>query len=340
VLAASAAGAAPWRLSIGVQFPITGIDGGEGDRMREAADVAAQDLRSKDLAVHLVGAAGAQAVQNPHQDEGSDNQADVAAGPAQIRALASQDIHVIVGPLRSNVAVAESTALARARSVAITGTAGEPSEPDSRVFKLGPSDRQLAAAARKFMLQKFGPRICVLSDGTRKARREAAAFLAQTPASPRALLSNPRAIARCAQGADGVYLTALAAPPVFCSAQTARRAGTARLLAAMSLRSFDPLAFAGAGALWRARPVSIPRTPAADAVNNRYHARAFVRADDDALRTYAAVQVAAQAFRREQGGYDPSRVMRATAFHTLIGTVRFERNGDRVDPPIQVARIN
>lgn len=302
--------------------------------MRDAARIAAGDI-----GVQLAAAAGAQAVQNPHQDEGSDNDADVAAGPAQIRALTAQRIHIVVGPLRSNVAIAEEDELARDRSAAITGTAGAPSEPSSRVFKLAPSERQLAAAARMFMRGRFGPRICVLSDGTRKARREAAALSAQIPEAPQALLSNPRAISNCVRNADGVYLTALAALPVFCNAQTARRAGAAKLLAALALRSFDPSAFVRAGALWRVLPAPIPRTAAIGSVDRRYHARAFVRADDDALRTYAAVQVAAQA-ARAAGGMDPARTLRTTAFRTVIGTIRFDRDGDRVKPPIYAARIN
>lgn len=308
--------------------------------MQGAAELAAADLRTEGIDVALVSASGAHPVQNPHQDEGSDNDGDVAAGPEQIRALRERGIRIVVGPLRSNVALADEAALAASAAIAITGTAGAPSETGSHVYKVGPSERQLAAAMRAFMLRRFGPRICVLDDGTRKARREAGVLLRESPRARQATLGDDRAIAACVRAADGVYATALAARPISLSARTANRAGAARLLNALALRSFDPSAFTASGGLWRAESAPIARTPGLDALSLRYHKTAFVRADDDALRTYAAVQIAVAAARLAAGGTPLDRAMRGPVFRTVAGTVRFNDRGERAQPRIEVRRID
>jgi hypothetical protein len=161
--------------------------------MRDAVRVALGDARSRGVDVSLSAARGAAPVQNPHQDEGSDNDADVAAAP-------------------------------------IRGT---------RVFKLAPSDGQLAAAAYAWMRRHWGPRACVIDDGTSKARSEGAAFLAFDSSAKHATLGR-HALDDCVEHADAVYATALEADPIFCSARTARRAGPRALVRAMGLRSFDP----------------------------------------------------------------------------------------------------
>lgn len=303
--------------------------------MRDAVTLSLDDARARAISVTLVTARGATAVQNPHQDEGSDNDDDVAAAPNEIRTLAAQGIHVVVGPLRSNVARAEESALARARSVVISGTATGPNDLGTRVFKLAPSDRQLAETAFAWMRARYGGRVCVLEDGTAKARQQADAFLSIDGSARRAALGGR--VAECAQNADAVYATALAAHPLFCSARTARRAGLTALVQAMALRGFDPTSFARAGALWRAQAAPIARTRAAAAVAARYHARAFVAATDSALRFYAATQIAVAAGR---GPGDPKALLSARAFATILGTVRFSDRGEIRAPAIVVRRVN
>ena len=300
--------------------------------MRDAISVALGDARSRGAGVSLSAARGAAPVQNPHQDEGSDNDADVAAAPAEIRHLAARGIHVIVGPLRSNVARAEAGALAAENSVALSGTAREPSDTGTRVFKLAPSDGQLAASAYAWMRRRWGPRACVIDDGTSKARAEGAAFLAVDSSAKHATLGR-RAVDDCVEHADAVYATALEADPIFCSARTARRAGPGTLVGAMGLRSFDPTAFSKAGRLWRAEPAAIVRTAAIRALARRYHARAFVAATDAALRFYAATQIAVDVARV---GGNPAAFLRRDRFVTVIGTIRFNSRGEVRDPPIVV----
>ena len=318
-----------------MEFPASGIDGGEGLRMQDAALTAIDDLHRTGTDVRIVYLAGASPVQNPHQDEGSDNDADVAAGSAEVAALAAKGVHVVVGPLRSNVGRAEEPALARAHSVAISGPATGPSDIGSRVFKLAPSDRQLAGAALAWMRARYGGRVCVLDDGTAKAREQAEAFLSIDSSARHATLGGR--VAECALRADAVYATALAADPVFCSARTARRAGVSALVQAMALRGFDPAAFAGAGSLWRAQPAPIARTAAVAAVAARYHARAFVAATDSALRFYAATQIAVAAARLAG---DPRPVLSSRPFATILGTVRFSDRGEIRAPAIVVRRVN
>ena len=317
--------------SLALQFPLTGDDGGRGVRMRDAALVAIDDLRGRGENIQLVPVAGSEAVENPHQDEGTDNENDVAAGPVQVTQAFGGGARIIIGPLRSNVAVAELGALREARSVAISGTAEAPSEPNSRVFKLAPSERQLAAAAYASMRRQFGARICALDDGTADGVRRIAAL--------RAAGSISRGLS-CIGHADAVYFATNARQPVFCAAATARRAGPQTLLIEVSHRAFDPGEFAGAGRLFRAEPASISRNGELDAISERYHARAFVAADDAALRTYAAVQVAAAVSGDLPPDGDPAPLLRSRVFDTVVGPVRFGNNGDLEAPAIVIHRLN
>lgn len=304
--------------------------------MRDAVALSIDDARARGIPVVLVTARGARAVQNPHQDEGSDNDADVAVAAAEIRNLAARGVHVIVGPLRSNVARADAGTLAAARSAAISGDARGPSDAETRVFKLSPSDRQLAAAANAWIRAHWGNRVCVLDDGTLKARHEAAAFSAIDPRARRANRT-PGSIDRCLRGADAVYATALEADPLFCTAATARLSPAAALVQAMSLRSFDPGAFARAGKLWRAEPAPLARSAAIDAAAARYHARAFVAATDSALRFYAATQIAIAA---AQAAVDPRTILSERPFATILGTVRFSTRGEIRAPAIVIRPLN
>jgi ABC-type branched-subunit amino acid transport system substrate-binding protein len=304
--------------------------------MRDAVRVALSDARSRGVDVSLLAARGAVPVQNPHQDEGSDNDADVAAAPAEIRNLAARGIHVVVGPLRSNVARADAAALVTSNSVAISGTAREPSDTGTRVFKVAPSDRQLAMAAYAWMRRRWGPRACVIDDGTLKARSEAAAFLAIDSSAARAT-SGRHAIDGCMQHADAIYATALEADPIFCSARTARRAGAGALVQAMGLRSFDPAKFSKAGRLWRAEPAAIVRTAATQAPAQRYHARTFVAATDAALRFYAATQIAVNVAR---AGGDPAAILHQKRFVTILGAIGFNARGEVRAPPIVIRSID
>lgn len=305
-------------------------------RMRDAVALSLDDARADGIAANLVTPQGATAVQNPHQDEGSDNDADVAVAPQEIANLATRGVHVVVGPLRSNVARVDEAALATARSVAISGAAREPSDAGTRVFKLSPSDRQLAEAAYAWMRRHWGSRVCVLDDGTSKARNEAAAFVAIDPRAHRATLGRG-GIDRCIRGTDAVYAAALEADPVFFTSETARRAPAAALVQAMSLRSFDPAAFAKAGKLWRAEPARIRRSIRIDSFADRYHSRTFVAASDSALRFYAATQIALTAAGT---GGDPQTILRSRRFATILGTVSFTSRGEIRAPAIVVQPAN
>lgn len=323
--------------AIGLVLPVSGIDGGEGIRMRDAVIVAARDAH-----VEIRALAGAEAVRNPHQDEGSDNEADVAAIPATIAAAAHDGVRIVIGPLRSNVAVAADPALRRWNVVTLSGSAREPSVTGALVFKLSPSDAQLAAAAYGTIRRRFGPRVCVVDDGTSVARLQTAAFIAVDPSAHHLSVgpsTPPQAAGPCLRGANALFAAGLSAAPVFCKASTARRAGVVHLVNELSLRRFDPAAFASAGALLRAQPAPIARTETIQAVSRRYHARAFVAADDEALRYYAAVQIAAQA-ERIANGRTLEAVLRSTTFPTGIGPVRFDAGGEIVEPKIVIVTLN
>jgi ABC-type branched-subunit amino acid transport system substrate-binding protein len=318
-------------MSLALNLPVTGDDGGTGLRLREAVTLAVDDLRAQGVNVSVISPHGAEAVENAHQDEGTDNSMDVAAAPSIARAAARENAHVVIGPLRTNVAVAEAPTLRRLHEVAISGTAGGPSEPSSPVFRLAPSEQRLALTAYRAMRRSFGSRICVLNDGSDDGRRRAAIISAL-----------PGVIVRgnCVAQADAVYFSTTSREPVFCSARTATRAGPHRLLVEVSHRGFDPTDFIRAGPLFRAEATPLARTPAMLAVAQRYHARAFVLPDDAALRTYAAVQIGVQAIRRAGSTQKLAAVLRTQTFSTILGPMRFAADGDPVSGAVRVVRLN
>ncbi len=299
-------------------------------RLRDAVTLAIDDLRAQGVDVNVVSPHGAEAVENAHQDEGTDNSADVAAGPRIARAAARGGVRVLIGPLRTNVAVAQAPALRRLHEVAISGTAGGPSSPGSPVFRLAPSELQLANVAYHTMRRSFGPRICVLDDGSDDGRRRAAIMGALSGVT----------LGSCIARADAVYFATTSREPVFCSARTAMRAHPRRLLVEVSHRGFDPAEFTGAGALFRTEAAAIRRTPAVIAVAQRYHARAFVLPDDAALRTYAAAQIGVEALRLAPNPTGLAEVLRTHTFSTILGPVRFTENGDPVSAAVTVTRLN
>lgn len=144
----------------------------------------------------------------------------------------------------------------------------------------------------------------------------------------------------CVTHADAVYFATTSREPVFCAARTALRADPHTLLVQISHRGFDPTAFASAGALFRAEPAPLARTPAMIAVSQRYHARTYVLPDDAALRTYAAVQIAVEALSRASDPAGVALVLRTQSFPTILGPVRFTKNGDPVSAATRVVRLN
>lgn len=318
-------------LSLALNLPVTGDDGAAGLRLRDAVTLAVDDLRTSGVNIKLATPAGAGAVENAHQDEGTDNSVDVEAAPAIARAAARSNTRILIGPLRSNVAVAQAPTLRALHEVAISGTAGGPSDPQSPVFRLTPSEHQLAQLAYRTMRRSFGPRICVLDDASDDGERRARIMTA-FPGVTRG---------ECVRSADAVYFATTSREPVFCSRRTALRANPHTLLIEVSHRGFDPTAFADAGQLFRATASPITRTPAILAVAERYHARELEFASDDALRTYAAVQVAAQVLKRAGGGRsDLTAILRTQSFSTALGPVRFTKDGDPAAPAMRVVRVN
>ncbi len=317
-------------LSLALNLPVAGDDGAAGLRLRDAVTLAVDDFRAQGVDVNVISPHGAEAVENAHQDEGTDNSVDVVAAPAIARAAARANVRVLIGPLRTNVAVAQAAALRQSGEVAISGTAGGPSTPGSPVFRLTPSEHQLADVAYRTMRQSFGPRICVINDSSDDGRRRAAIM----GALPGVRLGG------CVAHADAVYFATTSREPVFCASRTAVRADPNRLLVQISHRGFDPAEFKSAGPLFRAEPAPIARTQAMIAVAQRYHARAFVLPDDGALRTYAAVQIGVEALQRARTPSGVTAILRTQSFSTIIGPVRFTKDGDPISATVRVVRLN
>ena len=333
-------------VTLGVALPQSGIDGAAALQLRDAMRLAADDLRSRGIEVVLRAPdMRGSAVRNPHQDEGTDNGADVAGAPRLVSALYRAQVASILGPLRTNVAVAMIPDLRLLHLTAISATAAGPSPPDSPVFHLTPSEMQLATAAYARMKKSFGPRACVLDDGTAVGRAQAHAFMAIDPsalhASVTSLWGRTYYNHSCVVASDGVYVAAQGTEPVFCKTSSARLMLVNRLVVAMSHRDFNPKSFTWAGALYRALPRPIARTPQIDTLANRYHDRARVRAGDDALRAYASVEIAAAAIAAAQNSASGSiaQILRTRAFPTAIGTFRFNAHGEPANAAIQVVTL-
>ena len=324
-------------LAAGVLLPQSGVDAGDGLRQRDAIRLAADDLRVRLRAVDQ----RALAVQNPHRDEGSGNGADVEAAPELAGRLAAAGVRIVLGPLRANVAEALIPALRARGLVALSASALAPDPPHPVLFRLVPSERTRAAAAAARMRTAFGPRACVIDDGTAEARLRSDAFVAAGGLAQRASLRSPDrdALAACVAGADGVYFAAAATEPLFCAAQTARRAAPHTLIAAMSHRGFAPEAFAKAGTLFRVVAAPITRSAQLENLRRRYHARAGVAADDDALRAYAATQIAVRTLQLLSGQRGAAEILRRERFATAIGPIRFDGRGDPVGPKIEIRRL-
>ena len=326
------------RVAVGVDLPKSGIDGADGLALREAVRLAGRDLAKRGVTVAFRDAASATPVRNPHQDEGSDNDADVAAAPKGISSLGSADVRVSVGPLRSNVAFAELLSLAQYDIAAVTPAAGLPSRLDPLVFHLAPSDRQLVDAAYARMTATYGKNLCILDDGTVEGRARARLMLAHAPNVQHLTVPqqarNPLVVA-CITSVDVVFLAARNLM-LFTGPRVANRLSIAHLLDQTFRRDFD-LARIGSrfGAVYQPIAAPLARSPRLESVARAYHAAAKTVPSDDALRAYAAVEIAAAAAKTAW----PRRTIQNTNFDTVIGRVAFDKYGDRLGAPIAIKKL-
>ena len=278
---------------------------------------------------------------NPHQDEGSDNGADVAVAPRAVQSLGEADVRVSIGPLRTNVAFAEWGPLWRYNIAALTPTAGAPSRKGpTLIYHLAPSDRQLVAAAYNRIVSTYGKNLCILDDGSPEGRLRASLMTAHATnplhlTIPPGGARNPLVVS-CMTGMQAVFLGSRNLM-IFTGPRVANRLSIANLLDRTFSRDFSLTAIGSRyGSVYQVAAAPVPRTAQVEAVANAYHAYAKTVASDDALRTYAAVQIATVAAVRS---VDALHVLASTNFDTIIGRVAFDAYGDRVGAPIEIKQL-
>jgi branched-chain amino acid transport system substrate-binding protein len=247
----------------------------------------------------------------------------------------------VIGTLESSCAVAELPVLARAGVVLVSplNTAVELTRPHlGPVARLSAPDDAQAGAAARFLRGLGARRIAVLSDGTRRGDAYRASF---RRAAEEAGLSTTR------RGADAAYVGGILSGTTPGVLRAARRAaGDGAIVLA---GGFGPVAqlvsLAGSladGTYLAVAGLPLERLPRAGA--------RFVAHFETALHTepHPYAVSAAQSVRillAAIAGSDGSRsevaraVARTSLADGLIGSLKFDRNGDPVGAPVTVYRV-
>jgi ABC-type branched-subunit amino acid transport system substrate-binding protein len=301
LIAAALLAAAP-SSRVGVEMPLAGDDGARG-----LASVTAIRLALGNRVVVRDSARGG--AQNPHQDEGSDNDVDVRTAPSIVARFAG-DARVVaaVGGLRRNVGDADAAAAERDALPMVVLARWSRSAHAENAFCLCAAPPRLVAFARRIARRRFREplRVVLLGSAASLARAWPASFAAKPDGGGAVLVI-----------ADDRAPTVWRAS-AFASAFTAgyRRDldhRGARIIPA-GVRRGDVLLIA---------PRFAANTERA-AFARRYHDAAGFVPDDDTLRAYAAAQIVRTA------GRSRAQVREALArrrFRTAAGPVAFDRDG-------------
>jgi Periplasmic binding protein len=317
------AGPGPVAGAIGVEMPAAGDDGGAGLAAAAAIRLAAGPRR---VAVRDSSRGG---FLNPHRDEGSDNDVDLAAAPRIVAGFAAAPrIVAVVGGLRRNVGDADAAAAEAHRIPALVLARWSRTPGGANAFCLCVSPPRLVAAARATARAPFGPRLLVVLigeagllpslwpgrfDGTTIVRAGDSADVFERAR-------------RLAAGVDAVLVLADERPPALWRSTAFRRGFTAEYVRRLEHRDF---LVAPAGA--RRGDVLVLREAALDgparrAFVQRFHAAQGFMPSPEAARAYAAAQILAAA------GPDRAavrRALRTRSFDTVLGRVRFDADGYR-----------
>jgi hypothetical protein len=319
LIALASVAAAP-AARIGVEMPAAGDDGARGLAAVTAIRLALEPERV------VVRDSANGGFQNPHRDEGSDNDVDRRLAPSIVAAFAGDpSIVAAIGGLRRNVGDADAAAAQAHGLPFIVLSRWTRNGRNAGVFCLCLSPPRLVGRARDFARYRFGPRLLLVLvgdagmlpglwphrfDGLSVVRVEATARSAD-------------AARRRALGMDGVIVLADERPPTLWSGTAFRSGFDEAYLRRLGHRDF------------RAVPEGMPRgrvatleelLPATSRLrfSVRFHAIAGFAPNNEVAAAHAAAQILRAA------GSDRAAVVHALQnrrFETVIGSVSFDADG-------------
>jgi branched-chain amino acid transport system substrate-binding protein len=175
-------------VAIGVDVPLAGRDGGDGIMALHGIELAvAQVNATTDRAVRfelVIRDTSRGGYQDPHVDEATDPIFDDAHGADDIRAFAADTkLLGVLGPLESNVALAEIPIAARSGLALLSASARDDrlthvATPNTFFRLCAPQAADATAAARAISAAR-AKRVFVVDDAQQRERDEAGAFTAE-----------------------------------------------------------------------------------------------------------------------------------------------------------------
>ncbi len=363
-LVACSSSSAPAGITLGLDLPLSGIDGATGIPTRDAVMLAVEDENK-------AGFPGGLQVTLEDLDDTVQGKHDPAQGAQNIKTFAADEaVLAVVGPLNSNVASAEIPVAAAANlalltmgasAVGLTQTAGS---GVTTFFRLCAADDRQGAAIAQFARRDGRRRAFVIDDNESYGRGLADVFVAsftkaggsvlgrehltQFALDYKALLTKVRAT-----GPDMVFFGGIVSTGGAVLRRQMRDVGLGAIpyYAGDGIANPEFIPLAGAAADGTAFTVGAPTgsfSPAARAFVAAYSKRFGEAPGNYGAGAYAAAEVALAAIRAEllaHPGRLPTRAevrarIAATAnLVTPVGSVAFDQAGDLRHPTISLYRV-
>jgi len=366
-LTGCAGSAAPPGFTLGLDLPLSGIDGATGIPTRDAVILAVEQANA-------AGFPGGLRASLEDLDDTVQGKHDPAQGAQNLKTLAADDsVLAVVGPLNSNVAAAEIPVAAAADLALLTMGASAvglthpahgaaPSGPTT-FFRLCASDDRQGAGIANFARSDGRRRAFVIDDNESYGRGLADVFVASFTSAggtvigrehltPFALDYKPLLTKVRALDPDMVFFGGIVSTGGAVLRRQMRDVGLAGVpyYGGDGIANPEYVPLAGAAADGTAFTLGAPTTtfsPAARAFSAAYSKRFGSSPGNYGPAAYAAAQVALEAIREElkaDGGKLPTRAeVRAriaqTELVTPIGPVAFDKAGDLRHPTISLYRV-
>jgi branched-chain amino acid transport system substrate-binding protein len=367
ILEACAGSAGPPSFKLGLDLPLSGIDGGTGIPTRNAVILAVEEA-------NRAGFPGGFHVSLEDLDDTVQGKHDPAQGAQNLKTLASDDaVLAVVGPLNSNVASAEIPVAAAAdlalltmgaSAVGLTHPApGSAPAGPTTFFRLCASDDRQGAAIAQFARADGRRRAFVIDDNESYGRGLADVFVAAFARDGGTVLGREH-LTPFALDFKSLLTKARATHPdmlffggiVSTGGAVLRRQmgdvglGTLPYYGGDGIANPEYVALAGPGADGTAFTLGAPTTtfsPAARAFSAAFLKRFGAEPGNYGPAAYAATQVALTAIRAELAAHPgrlPTRAevrarIAATELVTPIGPVAFDKAGDLRHPTISLYRV-
>jgi len=364
-LAACSGSSAPAGITLGLDLPLSGIDGATGIPTRDAVVLAVEDANK-------AGFPGGIVVKLEDLDDTVQGKHDPAQGAQNVKTLAADDaVLAVVGPLNSNVASAEipvagaaDLALLTMGASAVGLTRSAPGSGPTTFFRLCAADDRQGAAIAQFARRDGRQRAFVIDDNESYGRGLADVFVASftkaggtvlgrehlTPFALdyKALLTKVRATAP-----DMVFFGGIVSTGGAVLRRQMRDVGLGALpyYAGDGIANPEFIPLAGPAADGTAFTVGAPTasfSPAARAFTAAYSKRFGAAPGNYGAGAYAAAQVALAAIRAEltaHPGRLPTRaevrdrIAATSDLVTPIGSVAFDKSGELRNPTISLYRV-